>query len=265
MSENETTGPDETRRYRKRPVVVDAVQFDGTWASVNDWLTALGYDEEGDGTDGGPACHMDGDNLVVQTLEGDMTAGPGWWIIRGVAGEFYPCEPSIFAQTYEVATTATRHDLRRRVLDAIAPFVRADDRTEERDPALAARLARRESERAVDAILAALAAAAPEPTCACGRPVSDPVHDGDWAQVVADLREENARLRTALGARPAPVVSAQWGVECDDDGDVSEAEDRDDAERIKAHHDRNCSHGHAIVRRVVTDWTTVADEGRAGA
>jgi hypothetical protein len=116
-----------------------------------------------------------------------------------------------------------------------------------------------------DLSLAALPAAAQEPTCACGRPVSDPVHDGDWAQVVADLREENARLRTALGARPAPVVSAQWGVECDDDGDVSEAEDRDDAERIKAHHDRNCSHGHAIVRRVVTDWTTVADEGRAGA
>lgn len=88
-------------KFRKKPVEITAVLFDGAWASVNRWLTALGYDEDGDGTDGGPACHMDGNRLVIQTLEGDMTAMPGDWIIRGIQGEFYPCKPDIFAATYE--------------------------------------------------------------------------------------------------------------------------------------------------------------------
>ena len=38
------------------------------------------------------------------TVEGDHTALPGDWIIRGVKGEFYPCKPDIFAATYEPAT-----------------------------------------------------------------------------------------------------------------------------------------------------------------
>jgi hypothetical protein len=40
-------------------------------------------------------------HLMVQTLEGDMRADPGDWIIRGVAGELYPCKPDIFDATYE--------------------------------------------------------------------------------------------------------------------------------------------------------------------
>ena len=39
--------------------------------------------------------------LEIVTLEGTMYASPGDWIIRGVAGEFYPCKPDIFAATYE--------------------------------------------------------------------------------------------------------------------------------------------------------------------
>ncbi len=39
--------------------------------------------------------------IHISTLEGDMIASPGDWIIRGVAGEFYPCKPDIFEQTYE--------------------------------------------------------------------------------------------------------------------------------------------------------------------
>lgn len=42
--------------------------------------------------------------LVIPTLEGDMHASFGDWIIQGVAGEFYPCKPEIFAKTYEPAT-----------------------------------------------------------------------------------------------------------------------------------------------------------------
>lgn len=38
--------------------------------------------------------------MVIWTLEGDMTASAGDWIIKGVKGEFYPCKPDIFEMTY---------------------------------------------------------------------------------------------------------------------------------------------------------------------
>ena len=39
--------------------------------------------------------------LLIRTLEGDMTAMPGDWIITGIRGETYPCKPDIFEETYE--------------------------------------------------------------------------------------------------------------------------------------------------------------------
>jgi hypothetical protein len=39
--------------------------------------------------------------MIVATLEGEMTARPGDWIIRGIAGELYPCKPEIFEKSYE--------------------------------------------------------------------------------------------------------------------------------------------------------------------
>lgn len=42
--------------------------------------------------------------IYVPTLEGSLFAAPGDWIIRGVAGEFYPCKPEIFEATYEAVT-----------------------------------------------------------------------------------------------------------------------------------------------------------------
>ncbi|WP_182360570.1 hypothetical protein [Tomitella gaofuii] len=44
------------------------------------------------------------DHGWIDTLEGGHTVCPGDWIITGVAGEFYPCKPDIFAATYEEAT-----------------------------------------------------------------------------------------------------------------------------------------------------------------
>ncbi len=41
-------------------------------------------------------------SMHVQTLEGMMLAPPTWWIIRGVNGEFYPCDPDVFDKTYEI-------------------------------------------------------------------------------------------------------------------------------------------------------------------
>lgn len=89
-------------KFRKKPVVIEAMQLDGAnredifkWASS---LTPLGH-----AVPVVPKSNAIG-QMLVHTLEGTMTANPGDWIIRGVQGEFYPCKPDIFEQTYEVAT-----------------------------------------------------------------------------------------------------------------------------------------------------------------
>ena len=58
-----------THRYRKKPVVVTAYRTDV--------------------------------KQVIHTLEGDMTAKPGDYIVTGVHGEQYPCKPDVFEETYE--------------------------------------------------------------------------------------------------------------------------------------------------------------------
>jgi hypothetical protein len=83
-------------RYRKKPVVIDAHQWDGNSDALHAWLDALGVEN-------GSGLYGKGDNLCIGTLEGTMTASPGDWIIRGVQGEFYPCKPDIFSATYEPA------------------------------------------------------------------------------------------------------------------------------------------------------------------
>ncbi len=79
-------------KYRKKPVVVEAVRFDGTDESV-DWLLPQLI-----GGEIGRSC----DRLHIKTLEGVMTANIGDYIIMGVNGEFYPCEPDIFEKTYDM-------------------------------------------------------------------------------------------------------------------------------------------------------------------
>jgi hypothetical protein len=81
-------------RWRKRPVVVEAIQFTGT--NCIEIIRFIG----------GPWLNLElheTDLPVIRTLEGEMTASPGDWVIKGVAGEFYPCKPDIFAATYEAA------------------------------------------------------------------------------------------------------------------------------------------------------------------
>lgn len=86
-------------KYRKKPVVIEAIQFDGTnHEAVADFVMA----EERRHGDTDVSGQLAGDvHLIVHTLEGDMRADPGDWIIRGVKGEFYPCKPDIFDATYE--------------------------------------------------------------------------------------------------------------------------------------------------------------------
>lgn len=80
-------------KFRKKPVVIEAVQF--TAESMNDIESWCG------GSIKGTALPPEERFMHIQTLEGEMTASFGDWIIRGVSGEFYPCKPDIFEMTYE--------------------------------------------------------------------------------------------------------------------------------------------------------------------
>jgi hypothetical protein len=97
-------------RYRKLPVEIEARQWDGTpdgaraiaaWANGTTGTQNVFYQE---GKPGDPNLVEPGEVVeifTVYTLEGIHIVTPGDFIIQGVEGEFYPCKPGIFAQTYE--------------------------------------------------------------------------------------------------------------------------------------------------------------------
>ncbi len=87
-------------RYRKIPVVVEAVQWTGlNWDEVAAFAGLPADDEIEIARQMSVADHR----LRIRTLEGVMAADPGDWVIRGIKGELYPCKPDIFAATYESA------------------------------------------------------------------------------------------------------------------------------------------------------------------
>lgn len=80
-------------KFRKKPVVIEAEPFTmENKDRVFNFITCNKYADFDENKN--PI-------LVIQTLEGEMTAVLGDWIIKGVAGEFYPCKPNIFEKTYE--------------------------------------------------------------------------------------------------------------------------------------------------------------------
>lgn len=83
------------KRYRKKPVVIEAIQFDGTALSASvliDW---------GRGAIGVEDASMAKETLCIETLEGVMHVSAGDYVIKGTSGEFYPCKPDVFAAVYE--------------------------------------------------------------------------------------------------------------------------------------------------------------------
>ena len=80
-------------KYRKKPVVIEAVQWKGdNLEEMKKFITE-------------PFSHnLYFDALEIPTLEGEMKAIVGDYIIKGVQGEFYPCKPNIFESTYEEVT-----------------------------------------------------------------------------------------------------------------------------------------------------------------
>ena len=79
------------KKFRKKPVTIEAIQWTGKNLSEIDNFV------------GGSIVNK-GTILIIHTLEGDMEASMGDYIIKGINGEFYPCKPDIFDKTYEEVT-----------------------------------------------------------------------------------------------------------------------------------------------------------------
>jgi hypothetical protein len=106
-------------RYRKKPVVIEAVQL--LWTTWNEMCDFLGDiispDNPGrESEDYSDTCGEDGPvyiELTIPTLEGDHIAKHGDFIIKGVKGEFYPCKPDIFEETYEYVEEVNYEPIRK--------------------------------------------------------------------------------------------------------------------------------------------------------
>lgn len=103
--------------FRKKPVVIEArrvpefddsdvVAYVSQCVGLADWCGGRSYMMHSEVDDQHHRSrYYDGDpgydHILIPTLEGDMCARPGDWIIKGVNGEYYPCKPDIFEKTYE--------------------------------------------------------------------------------------------------------------------------------------------------------------------
>lgn len=97
----------EPQKYTKKPVEIEAMEWaggngPGRATPIIDWILENGgratYQCEGDHCTGRPEDH----SILIHTLEGDMKASPGDFVIRGTKGEFYPCKPDIFRNLHEM-------------------------------------------------------------------------------------------------------------------------------------------------------------------
>jgi hypothetical protein len=110
--------------YTSRPTSITAIQWDGTEErsrEIHDWARRTRANGAVIDTDhirhlwdhdagvyvmpNGQIIHAPYTVrcLIISTLEGNMVAEPGWWIIQGTEGEFYPCKDSVFQRKYQKA------------------------------------------------------------------------------------------------------------------------------------------------------------------
>lgn len=80
-------------KFRKKPVIIEAIQFTG-----ENFDEIKSFCPEAEQFYSPNFCPV---TIGIKTLEGEMKAGEGDYIIKGVHNEFYPCKPDIFEKTYE--------------------------------------------------------------------------------------------------------------------------------------------------------------------
>ena len=84
------------KQYRKNPVVIEAILYTGeNKAEIYEWMSKTPDELE---------TKTAGFELWIETFEGTIYGSAGDYIIKGVAGEFYPCKPEIFFETYTQVT-----------------------------------------------------------------------------------------------------------------------------------------------------------------
>jgi hypothetical protein len=111
------------QKYRKKPVVIEAVEWTGSnLREVIDFTGLNSSAEKWTWEEYEQVVKKDG--LKIFTLEGPLIAAVSDYIIKGVNGEFYPCKPDIFAKTYESASTAPQpessdREIAHRLCDAL--------------------------------------------------------------------------------------------------------------------------------------------------
>lgn len=85
-------------KYRKKPIIVEAVQVTDSSGLTNEKIFALGIENKLSSF----IANLDGSiTFSVETLEGRMTGHKGDWIVKGIQGEFYIVKDDIFKETYE--------------------------------------------------------------------------------------------------------------------------------------------------------------------
>jgi len=90
-------------KFRKKPVVIEAIQYNGcNYEEISNFTgqtIKMELESETAYVAGiAPPIY----SVIIKTLEGDMKAMPSDWIIKGVIGEFYPCKKAVFDQTYDL-------------------------------------------------------------------------------------------------------------------------------------------------------------------
>lgn len=98
------------KKFRKKPVIIEAIQLlRETWEEVCEFIESKsqyfgrGVFVHSDNTYSLEPKNFESDRIgvLIPTLEGNMLAIQGDWIIKGIQGEFYPCKPDIFESTYD--------------------------------------------------------------------------------------------------------------------------------------------------------------------
>lgn len=78
-------------KYRKLPAEIEAIQYNGdNYLAICDFTNKIL-----------PSLPIEKADILIETLEGTMSAKVGDYIIKGINGEFYPCKPDIFLKSYE--------------------------------------------------------------------------------------------------------------------------------------------------------------------